>query len=182
MRSTTLKHTSNQPALAPKAIESQGGPWGKKIAATVDASGDPSKKMSHNRTVDWQTKRMGLEYDLRAPDGSEIRQLVLVRGGSMVYCTLQPGQVTRTVQHRSVEEVWLCVAGSGQLWRRDPATRAEEVVDLEPGVAVSIPLRTAFQFRALGAQPLEVVMTTIPPWPGPSEALPAEGIWPASFE
>ena len=132
--------------------------------------------------MDWQTKRIGPEYDHRSPDGSEIRRLVQVRGGSMVYCTLQPGQVTRTVQHRSVEEVWLCVSGRGQLWRRDPATKAEEIVDLEPGLAASIPLRTAFQFRAMGEQPLEVVMTTMPPWPGPSEAVPAEGIWPASFE
>jgi len=137
--------------------------------------------MRHNRIVDWQTKRIGAAYDLRAPDGAEIRLLVHVRGGSMVYCTLQPGQVTRPVQHRSVEEVWLCIAGTGQLWRRDPATRAEEIVDLEPGVAVSIPLRTAFQFRAVGAQPLELVMTTMPPWPGPNEAVPAEGVWPASF-
>jgi UDP:flavonoid glycosyltransferase YjiC (YdhE family) len=40
---------------------------------------------------------------------------------------------------------------------------------------------TAFQFRAVSALPLEVVMTTMPPWPGPSEAVPAEGVWPASF-
>jgi len=136
----------------------------------------------HNRTVDWQTKRIGADYDDRAPDGSEIRLLVQVRSGSMAYCTLQPGQVTRAVQHRSVEEVWLCVSGAGQLWRRDPATKAEEIVDLEAGVAVSIPLRTAFQFRASGAQPLEVVMTTMPLWPGPAEAVPAEGAWPASLE
>jgi mannose-6-phosphate isomerase-like protein (cupin superfamily) len=132
--------------------------------------------------VDWQTKRIGPEYDHLAPDGSEIRLLVQVRSAGMVYCTLQPGQVTRPVQHRSVEEVWLCVSGTGQLWRRDPATKAEEIVDLEAGVAVSIPLRTAFQFRALGAQRLAVVMTTMPPWPGPSEALPADGVWPASLE
>ena len=137
--------------------------------------------MRHNRIVDWQTKRIGAAYDLRAPDGAEIRLLVQVRGGSMVYCTLQPGHVTRPVQHRSVEEVWLCISGTGQLWRRDPATHAEEIVDLEPGVAVSIPLRTAFQFRAVGAQPLELVMTTMPPWPGPNEAVLAEGVWPASF-
>ncbi len=137
--------------------------------------------MRDNRTVDWQTKRIGPDYDHRAPDGSESRQLVQVRSASMVYCTLQPGQVTRTVQHRSVEEVWLCVSGRGQLWRHDPATRAEEIVNLEAGVSVSIPLRTAFQFRAVGAQPLQVLMTTMPPWPGPSEAVPAEGIWPESF-
>ncbi len=108
--------------------------------------------------------------------------LVQVRSGSMVYCTLQPGQVTRPIQHRSVEEVWLCVSGQGQLWRRDPATKAEEIVGLEAGVAVSIPLRTAFQFRVVGEQPLEVVMTTMPQWPGPAEAVPAAGVWPATLE
>jgi mannose-6-phosphate isomerase-like protein (cupin superfamily) len=72
--------------------------------------------------------------------------------------------------------------GQGQLWRRDPATKAEDIVDLEAGVAVSIPLRTAFQFRAVGAHPLEVVMTTMPPWPGPSEAIPAAGVWQESLE
>src|SRR5258708_16250755 len=118
--------------------------------------------MRHNRIVDWQTKRIGAAYDLRAPDGAEIRLLVQVRGGSMVYCTLQPGQVTRPVQHRSVEEVWLCASGTGQLWRRDPATRAEEIVDLEPGVAGGIPLRPALPVRPVGAQPLQRGLNTMP--------------------
>jgi mannose-6-phosphate isomerase-like protein (cupin superfamily) len=100
----------------------------------------------------------------------------------MVHCTLQPGQVTRAVQHRSVEEVWFCVSGSGQLWRREGASATEEIVDLEPGVAVSIPLGTAFQFRGLGAQPLELVITTLPPWPGPEEAVPVAGTWKATRE
>ena len=137
--------------------------------------------MPHNRQVAWQTKRLQSAYDVLAPDGAEIHLLVEVRGGSMVYCTLPPGQVTRAVQHRTVEEVWLCVSGTGQLWRRDAATTTAEIVELERGVAVNIPLGTDFQFRALGAQPLEVVITTIPAWPGPDEAVPTAGVWPASL-
>jgi mannose-6-phosphate isomerase-like protein (cupin superfamily) len=50
-------------------------------------------------------------------------------------------------------------------------------VDLAPGVAVSIPLETSFQFRASGAQPLAVIIITIPPWPGEDEAVFVEGAW-----
>jgi mannose-6-phosphate isomerase-like protein (cupin superfamily) len=68
----------------------------------------------------WQTRRMGTAFDVLAPDGSQIRLLAQVSGGSMVYCTLPAGRVTRAVRHQTVEELWLCVAGRGQVWRRSP--------------------------------------------------------------
>ncbi|HLZ27007.1 MAG TPA: cupin domain-containing protein [Chloroflexota bacterium] len=126
----------------------------------------------------WQTRRLAAAHDVLAPDGSEIRVLVQVAGGSMVHCTLPPGQVTRAVRHRTVEELWFCVAGRGQVWRRAAAT--DEIVNLEPGVALSIPLGVAFQFRADGSTPLEVVIATLPPWPGEDEAIPVDGVWPAT--
>jgi mannose-6-phosphate isomerase-like protein (cupin superfamily) len=131
--------------------------------------------MLHNPHVMWQTHQLESAYDVLAPDGSEIRLLVQVQGGSMVHCRLQPGQVTLAVRHRTVEEMWYCVAGAGQLWRNVGVT--EEVVELEPGVALNIPLGAAFQFRASQSQPLELVIATIPPWPGPDEAVPTDGIW-----
>lgn len=124
--------------------------------------------------VSWQTNRLGAESVL-APDGSEIRPLVQVDGGSLVHCRLAAGQVTQAVQHRTVEEVWYCVAGAGQLWRRSDSRT--EVVDLVPGVAVTIPLGTAFQFRAGDTEPLELAITTMPPWPGNDEAVAVEGAW-----
>ena len=44
-------------------------------------------------------------------------------------------------------------------------------------MAISLPLGTRFQFRTTGSQPLEVVITTLPPWPGDDEAIPVEGRW-----
>ena len=123
----------------------------------------------------WQTARARPEYDALAPDGSEIRLLLAVRDGSMVHCTVHPGQVTQAVRHRGVEEMWYCVAGHGQLWRR--AADAEETVDLTPGTAVSIPVGAEFQFRAGGPAALEILITTMPPWPGPDEAIPVKGAW-----
>jgi mannose-6-phosphate isomerase-like protein (cupin superfamily) len=128
-------------------------------------------------SVTWQTTRVGEAYDALAPDGSEIRFLVQVDGGSLVHCTLPPGGVTRAVRHRTVEEVWLCLAGRGQVWRKSPQAEMEEVTDVEPGVSLTIPLGTHFQFRAFGQRPLEIAITTIPPWPGDDEAVAVEGAW-----
>src|SRR5579864_7533935 len=125
--------------------------------------------------VSWQTAEVRANYDVLAPDGSEIRLLVQTARGSLVYCTLAPGQVTAAVRHRTVEEVWFCTSGTGELWRR--SSQAEEIVGLVPGLAATIPLGTEFQFRATSAAPLEILITTMPPWPGADEAIAVDGIW-----
>lgn len=123
----------------------------------------------------WQTARAASVYDALAPDGSEIRLLVSTSRASMVHCTLRPGATSCAARHRSVDEVWYCLAGNGELWRLSAQT--EEVVALAPGVAISIPVGTTFQFRATGVEALEVIITTVPPWPGAEEALLVEGHW-----
>ena len=54
---------------------------------------------------------------------------------------------------------------------------ANDVVPLEPGVCLTIPLGTHFQFRALGEGALTVLGVTMPPWPGAGEARAAAGPW-----
>jgi mannose-6-phosphate isomerase-like protein (cupin superfamily) len=123
----------------------------------------------------WQTRRVPEAVDALAPDGSEIRLLPSLARGSMVHCTLPAGSITQAVQHRSVDELWFCVSGTGQVWRS--ADQSNETVDLEAGVAISLPVGTAFQFRASGTEPLQLVIVTMPPWPGDAEAVPVEGAW-----
>ena len=53
----------------------------------------------------------------------------------------------------------------------------QEVVALEPGVCLSIPVGTHFQFRSLGDESLEAIGVTMPPWPGAAEAHEVEGKW-----
>lgn len=53
-------------------------------------------------------------------------------------------------------------------------------MDLQSGVAVSIPVGTEFQFRTIGDVALEVAITTMPPWPGEDEAVLVDGTWQAS--
>ncbi len=126
----------------------------------------------------WETKRLRAAYDRLAPDGSEIRDLVRLERGSLVHCTLPRGQVTQAVRHQTVEEVWYCVAGSGELWRADDSGH-DEIVRLQPGTSVSIPCGVSFQFRANATLTLELVIATMPPWPGASEAVPVRGMWSA---
>lgn len=113
--------------------------------------------------------------DLLAPDQSEIRLLAALDGGSMVHCRLQPGITTIPVTHRTVEEHWYVLAGQGQIWRASDGR--EEVTELAPGIALTIPLRTRFQFRNTGSAQLDILIVTMPPWPGADEAVPVEGPW-----
>jgi mannose-6-phosphate isomerase-like protein (cupin superfamily) len=110
-----------------------------------------------------------------APDGSAVRPLVSLPGGSLAHFTLAPGQVARAMAHRTVEELWFCLSGQGELWRRQDGHQT--VVTLAPGVSATIPLGTHFQFRAVGDAALVVLITTMPPWPGPDEAFTVAGPW-----
>jgi mannose-6-phosphate isomerase-like protein (cupin superfamily) len=123
-----------------------------------------------------QTQRLPAEPDATAPDGSEVRILVRLAGGSLAHFSLPPGRVSRAVRHRTVEELWYFVGGRGEMWRRDAAGH-ESVVTVEAGVSLDIPLGTSFQFRSTGEEPLAAVGTTMPPWPGDDEADLVEGIW-----
>jgi mannose-6-phosphate isomerase-like protein (cupin superfamily) len=123
-----------------------------------------------------QTRRLPAEPDAIAPDGSEVRILVALAGGSLAHFSLPPGRVSRAVRHRTVEELWYFVGGGGQMWRRD-ADGLESVVDVAAGVSLDIPLGTAFQLRSTGDEPLAAVGTTMPPWPDDDEAVPADGPW-----
>ncbi len=114
-------------------------------------------------------------YDCLAPDGSEIRLLVAAERGGMAHCTLPPGGVSLAVRHRTVEEVWYCLSGLGELWRKQGDE--EQVLKLSPGVSADIPLGAHFQFRTLGEEPLELVLTTMPPWPGEEEAVRVDDHW-----
>ncbi len=113
---------------------------------------------------------------VHAPDGSDVRVLLSLKGGSMAHFELAEGRVSRAVARRSVEEIWCFVNGLGVMWRK--LGDYEETVRVEAGVCVTIPLGTHFQFRSLGPGPLQAVAITMPPWPGDKEAYFVEGVWP----
>lgn len=124
------------------------------------------------------TRRVKPDHDVLAPDKSEVRLLATIGRGSMAHFRLGPGLVSHAVLHRGVEELWYFTAGRGRMWRK--LGGEEEVVEVREGVSISIPTGAAFQFRCDSREPLEFVGVTMPPWPGEDEAVPTEGVWPAT--
>jgi mannose-6-phosphate isomerase-like protein (cupin superfamily) len=125
--------------------------------------------------ISFATMRRPVNRTAVAPDGSDVRVLLGLPGGGMAEFELAAGQVSTAVIHRTVEEIWYVLRGRGEIWRHQD-TR-DEVVNLEPGVCLTIPVGTRFQFRALGNGPLTVLGITMPPWPGPDEAVVVDGFW-----
>jgi mannose-6-phosphate isomerase-like protein (cupin superfamily) len=123
----------------------------------------------------FKTKRLPVERDAVAPDGSDVRILLGLRGGGMAHFELPPGQTSIATTHKTVEEIWFFLSGRGQMWRRTEGD--EEVVAVDPGVCLTIPLGTHFQFRSFDYEPLAAIGVTMPPWPGEGEATLVEGKW-----
>jgi mannose-6-phosphate isomerase-like protein (cupin superfamily) len=113
-----------------------------------------------------------------APDGSEVTLLLDLPRGGMARFTLAAGDVSVAVSHRTVEEFWYFVAGRGEMWRRQGDR--DEVMAVEAGTCLSIPVGTHFQFRAGPGGPLEAIGVTMPPWPGEGEVVFVEGRWAAT--
>jgi mannose-6-phosphate isomerase-like protein (cupin superfamily) len=124
----------------------------------------------------FQTKLIPSRPDIIAPDGSNVRVLLSLKGGSMAHFELAAGQISRAIAHRTVEEIWYFLEGLGVMWRK--LDGREETVRVEPGVCITIPCGTHFQFRSVGDGPLKAVAITMPPWPGKNEAYAVDGIWP----
>ena len=132
--------------------------------------------------------RRSVSADTTAPDGSEIRLLIDQRHGaayaSMVEVLLPAGQVSRPVWHRNVEEVWYVLEGRGSVWRcpLDEDPRKAAPVSVNPGDALTIPVRWRFQFSAADDVALRFLCVTVPPWPGEDEAQPSDygGLGPAT--
>lgn len=126
----------------------------------------------------FDTMRLPADRTIVAPDGSDVRVLLGVRTGGMAQFELQAGKTARAVVHKTVEEVWFVVSGRGEMWRK--LGTQEEIVALEPGTCLTIPVGTHFQFRAASGQALAAIAVSMPPWPGDGEALPVAGPWQAT--
>ena len=130
--------------------------------------------------ADFETRPLPAVPDVMAPDGSDVRVLARTQRGGMAHFELAPGRASEPIRHRTVDEIWFVLAGRGEIWRKQEDR--EEIVTLERGVSLTIPVGTHFQFRATGDMALEAVGVTMPPWPGDNEAVPVQGIWASSPE
>jgi mannose-6-phosphate isomerase-like protein (cupin superfamily) len=124
---------------------------------------------------DLDTKRLAVRPSGVARDGTLVRELLRLRGGSVAHFELAPGKTSIAVAHRMVEEIWYFVGGRGEMWRKQGDR--EEVVAVDAGICVTIPVGTHFQFRSSGNEPLTFLAMTMPPWPGDDEAYEVAGKW-----
>lgn len=121
------------------------------------------------------TKRLPVSPDAIAPDGSDVRILLGLSGGGIAHFELAPGETSVAVAHRTVEEIWFFLSGRGEMWRK--LNNREEIVPVDSGVSITIPVGTHFQFRSFGYEPLAAIGVTMPPWPGEGESYEVEGKW-----
>jgi mannose-6-phosphate isomerase-like protein (cupin superfamily) len=121
------------------------------------------------------SKRIAGAPDAVAPDGSEVRVLCQLSRGGLAIFSLPAQTVSKAVSHHTVEEVWYIISGNGRMWRK--LGQEEEIVELGPGLSLTIATGTHFQFRCDGPEPLNAVGATMPPWPGDGEAFVVEGAW-----
>ena len=123
----------------------------------------------------FETNQIAVAPDAIAPDGSEVRVLCQGFRGGLALFTLPPRAVSKAVAHHTVEEVWYIISGKGRMWRKQGGQ--EEIAELGPGVSLTIPTGTHFQFRSDGPEPLNALGATMPPWPGEGEAFFVDGTW-----
>ncbi|GAB3359487.1 MULTISPECIES: cupin domain-containing protein [Giesbergeria] len=127
----------------------------------------------------FSTLHLPTDPTITAPDGSDVRVLLGLSGGGMAHFELAAGKVAKAVAHRTVEEVWFVLTGRGDMWRKQGDR--EEIIALQPGVCLTIPLGTHFQFRASASESVSAVAVTMPPWPGEDEAVFVSGPWQPSM-
>jgi mannose-6-phosphate isomerase-like protein (cupin superfamily) len=130
--------------------------------------------------TNFDTTHISMDRGAVAPDGSDVRTLLQLKSGGMAHFELAPGHTSKAVTHRTVEEIWYFLGGRGHMWREQNGRAS--IVDVYPGVCLTIPLDTRFQFRSFGYEPLAAIGVTMPPWPGDGEAIIVEGKWQPTVE
>lgn len=123
----------------------------------------------------FETKLISKYPNVNAPDGSDVRILLQLEGGSMAHFELAPGKTSRAVAHRTIEEIWYFIQGEGEMWRKQGDK--QEITSVKAGICVTIPVGTHFQFHATGKLPLAAIAITMPPWPGDGEVYYVSGAW-----
>ena len=108
--------------------------------------------------ADFTTQTTPVNPDDVAPDKSQVRLLAQLESCGMAEFRLPAGKVSHAVEHRTVDEIWYVLSGTGEMWRMQEGR--EEVTHLNPGLSLTIPVGTTFQFLADDEAPLRVLGVT----------------------
>ena len=127
-----------------------------------------------------KVKRENFLFKL-APGGSKIFIVgKYAREGSMAY-VFQPGLKTSLpTRHKTITENWLFLKGMGEVALRpeDKGQKTKWAIHfVKPGIRITVPVGTAFQFRATTQEPLVFAVMTMPPYPDNDEDIDVPGLW-----
>jgi len=89
----------------------------------------------------------------------------------MVEGLVKPGERTGCVSHRTIEELWYIIKGTGNFHRMTPDGGSEETSEVAPGDALLIPTGYRFWVENTGSDDLTFLCCGTPPWPGDQEAV-----------
>lgn len=153
------------------------GMLGIELGVTFPVMAADNAVTNQQQDLEFTTTILKSEPNYVAPDGIAIRLLSQLPQGGIAHFELPPGATSSAVSHRTVSEIWYVLTGRGQMWRKQGSIEA--IIDVYPGVAVTIPKGTQFQVRSFGHEPLAALGITMPPWPGCEEAVPEKGHWPS---
>ena len=108
---------------------------------------DLSEMLHMSDEMDRSLRRLPKEADELAPDGAEVRLLASTDRASMAHFRIQPGQVTRAVKHRGIDELWYVTSGDGDLWLQNQDAQEGRQHALHPGLSIAIRTGASFQCR-----------------------------------
>ncbi len=146
----------------------------------------PSLGESHEHT--WEVyqnpyfqarfKMLDIPRQKLAPDGTKVYELIEGERGSLAIFEQNAGDISIAVKHEIVEEIWYVLSGAGQIWTKSREGGAEKIIEMHPGVVMSLPVQTHFQFRNTGLVSLRIAGLTLPSWAHANEPAPeVEGYW-----
>src|SRR5262245_51925398 len=118
-RSRTARTRSSDPPTAltahrerrSRTVPDPGASEAARIRAPLGVTSAERKGCRQRERMSFDTRRLGARVDTLAPDQSEIRLLPGLERGALCHCTLGPGRTSLAVRHRTVEEIWFCLAG-----------------------------------------------------------------------
>lgn len=124
----------------------------------------------------FQYKTLSVQPEHIAPDSSEIRLLPSFKSGGLCHCLLPVGAISKAVKHKTINEIWYCVSGKGIIWQKNEQGEVRQE-HFSTGKSFTIPVGNCFQFKNDGDEPLNIIISTMPQWPGNDEAILVEGCW-----
>lgn len=131
---------------------------------TVDISGPFTTTDIPDPTVGRHVTKQSSPPDFVAPDQSECNYLVRGPRANCITATLKPHTVSAPQSHKSIDETWYFISGTGRMYLRNEYDNTVTKINTTPGTSVYIPCGNHFHFCNDGDDDQTAIITTLPQW------------------